>query len=195
MALAALAAVFGGILGQPAPAAAALPEAVEVPYDWGLIPDALGAGDEFRLLFITSPDRATSTDIEVYNAYMRTNADAADAHPEIKAYSSGFRVVGSTAAVDARDNTGTTYTNDDKGVPIYWLNGAKVADDYEDFYDGSWDDETNPKGRDGRQASKAKVVNVAGEQIDTYLQYLVWTGSLAAGTEALKLSGASRSFW
>ena len=25
------------------------------------------------------------------------------------------------------------------GVPIYWLNGAKVADDYADFYDGSWD--------------------------------------------------------
>ena len=52
----------------------------------------------------------------------------------IQAYSSQFRVVGSTAAVDARDNTNTTGT----GVPIYWLNGGKVADNYADFYDGSW---------------------------------------------------------
>ena len=25
------------------------------------------------------------------------------------------------------------------GVPIYWLAGGKVADNYSDFYDGSWD--------------------------------------------------------
>ena len=25
------------------------------------------------------------------------------------------------------------------GVPIYWLGGNKVADDYADFYDASWD--------------------------------------------------------
>ena len=50
---------------------------------------------------------------------------------------SGFRVVGSTADVDARDNTATTGT----GVRIYWLYGNKVADNYDDFYDGTWDDE------------------------------------------------------
>ena len=50
-------------------------------------------------------------------------------------YSDQFRVVGSTRAVDARDNTNTTGT----GVPIYWLNGNKVADNYADFYDDSWD--------------------------------------------------------
>ena len=33
------------------------------------------------------------------------------------------------------DNTSTTGT----GVPIYWFKGDKVADDYADFYDGSWD--------------------------------------------------------
>ena len=54
----------------------------------------------------------------------------------IQAYSSQFRVVGSTAAVDARDNTNTTGT----GVPIYWLNGNKVANNYADFYDDSWDE-------------------------------------------------------
>ena len=50
-----------------------------------------------------------------------------------------------TAAVDARDNTGTTGT----GVPIYWLNGNKVADDNADFYDGNWDDEANDKNESG----------------------------------------------
>ena len=60
---------------------------------------------------------------------------AAAGHSAIRPYSAQFRVLGSTSAVDARDNTGTTGT----GVPIYWLNGEKVADDYPDFYDGSWD--------------------------------------------------------
>ena len=33
-------------------------------------------------------------------------------------------------------------------MPIYWLNGAKVADNYADFYDGSWDsyDATHERG-------------------------------------------------
>ena len=30
-------------------------------------------------------------------------------------------------------------------IKIYWLNGSKVADNYGDLYDGSWDDETNTK--------------------------------------------------
>ena len=66
-------------------------------------------------------------------------------------------MVGCTAATDARDNTSTTYTATDKGVPIYWLNGAKAADEYEDFYDGSWDDEvndTNESGTDGPDTSQ-----------------------------------------
>ena len=61
---------------------------------------------------------------------------AAAGHTDIQTYSSGFRAVGSTEDVDARDNTSTTYTSSDKGVPIYWLDGNKVVDDYEDFYDG-----------------------------------------------------------
>ena len=66
-------------------------------------------------------------------------------------------MVGSTAAVDARDNTGTTYTNTDKGVPIYWLGGAKAADDYEDFYDGDWDDEVNDKNESGTDGPDTSV--------------------------------------
>ena len=111
---------------------------------WPLTPSGLSGGDKFRLIFATSTTRdATSTDIRDYNTFVQTAAAAG--HSAIQAYSSGFRVVGCTAAVNARDSTATTFTTTNKGVPIYWLGGNKVADDYEDFYDGSWDDETNTK--------------------------------------------------
>ena len=37
-------------------------------------------------------------------------------------------------------------------MPIYWLNGAKVADNYADFYDDTWDSltEKNESGQAGR---------------------------------------------
>ena len=121
---------------------------ISVPSNWTLKPTALATGDKFRLLFLSSTKRnASSTDIADYNTFIQTRAAAG--HTDIQAYSAGFRVVGCTAAVDARDNTSTTYTATDKGVPIYWLNGAKAADQYEDFYDGSWDDEANDKNESG----------------------------------------------
>ena len=129
-------------------AAAVAPEQTEVAADWPLIPSGVSAGGSFRLIFATSTTRnATSDDIAVYNTLVQNRAAAG--HSAIQTHSSGFRVVGCTADVDARDNTSTTYTSSDKGVPVYWLNGNKAADDYEDFYDGSWDDETNPTNESG----------------------------------------------
>ncbi len=130
VAAAALLALPGGASAQENP----------VRPSWSLTPSGLSDGDKFRLIFITSSGRnATSSDIGVYNTFVQDQAAAG--HMQIRPYSSQFRVVGSTAAIDARDNTGTTGT----GVRIYWLNGNKVADNYTDFYDGSWDDEANPK--------------------------------------------------
>ena len=121
---------------------------ISVPSNWSLTPTGLAVGDQFRLLFLSSTKRnATATDIATYNTFIQTRAAAG--HTDIRDYSAGFRAVGCTAAVDARDNTATTYTTSDKGVPIYWLNGAKAADQYEDFYDGSWDDEANDKNESG----------------------------------------------
>ena len=139
---------------------------VAVPPDWDLTPSGLSAGDTFRLLFVTGTANPTSTDIADYNTYVQ--AQAAAGHADIQDYSSWFRVVGSTAGTDARDNTATTYTADDKGVAIHWLGGAKVVDDYEDFYDGGWGDEANPRGADGATITATRV----------------WTGSTDAGTEA-----------
>ena len=66
---------------------------------------------------------------------------------------------------NARNNTATTGA----GVPIYWLLGAKVADDYGNFYNGSWDSRvaTNEHGR--------VITN----------PFLVWTGSKFDGTHAV----------
>ena len=114
--------------------------------NWSLTPSELGARDQFRLLFLSSTTRnATSSDIAAYNTFIQNRAAAG--HTDIQAYSNGFKVVGCTEDDDARDNTGTTFTSSDKGVPIYWLSGTKVADQYQDFYDGSWDNASNTHDR------------------------------------------------
>ena len=88
----------------------------EVPDDWGLIPSGLGPGDSFRLLFITSTkDTATATAIAAYNTFVQDRAAAG--HTDIQAYRSNFKVVGSTASVDARDNTATHLHQLQQGCP------------------------------------------------------------------------------
>ena len=122
----------------------------EVLASWSLTPAGLAVGDQFRLIFLSSTKRnALSTDIADYNTFVQDRAAAG--HTDIHAYSGGFGVIGCTAAVDARDNTATTGTTG-TGVPIYWLDGTKVADDYADFYDGSWDDEIADKNESGTDA-------------------------------------------
>ena len=61
------------------------------------------------------------------------------------------------AAVNARNNTGTNTNTTGAGVPIYWLNGNEVADDYADFYDGSWDDEANDKDESGNNGPNTSL--------------------------------------
>ena len=134
---------LGALAGAPGASAQ-----TGVPADWALKPSGLSGGDQFRLIFLTSTTRnGQSTDIADYNTFVQGRAAAG--HQAIRSHSSGFRVVGCTEAVDARDNTSTTYTSADKGVPIYWLGGNRVANEYQDFYDGSWDDEANAKNESG----------------------------------------------
>ena len=153
------------VYGKAVPTTA--PPTVNLETTSDLIPSDL-AGDKFRLIFLThSGQGVTSADIATYNTYVQSQANASSALATIKAHSSDFRVLASTEAVDARDNTGTTHTDDQPGVPIYWLNGSKVADDYADLYDGTWDDEANPTWRDGNTVSPGQV----------------WTGSNNDGTE------------
>ena len=137
-----------------------------------LAPSGLAVGDSFRLLFATSGARdAATADIDDYNGFVQS--EAAAGHADIQAYSSLFTVVASTEDTDARDNTRTTYADDEGGVPIYWLGGSKVADDYQDFYDGDWDDEANPKDQSGNSRSLTGSANYP------------FTGSGHDGTEAI----------
>ena len=140
-------------------------EAIEVPADWSLVPSGLNPGDRFRLMFLTTSRNATPTDIDVYNTWVQDRA--AGGHDSIREYAGAFYLLGCTEDDAARDNTRTTYTDDDKGVPIYWLNGPKVADEYEDFYDGDWDEE-------------AKMRTESGTEMDNPQH--VWTGSGHNGT-------------
>ena len=152
--------------------AAVPPEAQIVEPDWSQAPrDAQGrpifkTGDNFRLLFMTSMSSApTSLDIATYNGFVQ---DLAAANTDLADFSGQFRAFVSTADVDARDNTGTTYTNADKGVPIYWLGGEKVSDDYEDFYHSSgWD--------------SVAATNESGSA--HHAPFVAWTGSNRNGTK------------
>ncbi|MXY53788.1 MAG: cadherin-like beta sandwich domain-containing protein [Gammaproteobacteria bacterium] len=127
--------------------------ATEVAANWDLIPSGLSADDQFRLIFVSSTRRdGTSSTIGDYDTHVQTAA--ASGHDAIQSYSSQFKALGCTATTDARDHTETTYTATDKGVAIYWLDGEKAADDYEDFYDGTWDSNF-PKDEDGNDGSTA----------------------------------------
>ena len=170
---------FGAATPQEAVASS---HSVEYVYsDWNATPSGISGGDQFRLIFLSSTKRkATSLDIADYNAFVQDLA--AGGHNAIRPYADGFNVVGCTASmpgfpagVNARDNTGTTGT----GVPIYWLKGTRVADNYADFYDGSWDDEANIKNESGNNGLN---INQSANR--------PWTGCEHDGTEAF-VSGAS----
>ena len=135
----------------------ATPSGVRVPADWPLTPRNLGTSHSFRLLFVSSAPRdATASDINAYNNHVI--ALAGTGHTSIRAFKDGFRAIASTTAVEARDNAALSGT----GVPIHWMNGVKVADNYGDFLDGTWDSEAFTPESGGSGSTNAE---------------LVWTGS------------------
>ena len=126
------------LLAAPAHAQDTVSTLVNVGSDWALKPSDIAVGGQYRLMFLTRGEVSlNSADISVYDAFVQERARATG-HQAIRSYASVFRVVGSTDTVDARDHTGTNPAIS-AGVPIYWLNGRRNADDYNDFYDGSWD--------------------------------------------------------
>ena len=147
---------------------------VEVFENWSLKPmGVMDVGDKFRLLIVTSTAlNASTTVMDSYNGIIRDSVAAG--HTDIRPYSHLFNALGSTAAVDAIVNTKTTHTTTDMGVPIYYLNGEKVADNYSDFYDGTWDspDPTNELGTSssamavwtGSQSNGMKHANPLGNR-------------------------------
>ena len=89
-------------------------------------------GDTYRLTFITSSmPGATLTDIADYNALVQALADAAGLGDAT------WKVIGSTADIDARDNTLTNPDVDGVGEAIFLIDGTTVvANNYADLWDG-----------------------------------------------------------
>ena len=146
----------------------------EVAPDWPLKPSAIARGGEFRLLFATSTTRdglgRTVTD---YYTSLRALTDASRHSALTQSQARAFLSVictntGNTAVLAGRDHARNYTETTGTGVPIYWLNGSKIADNYADFYDGGWDDEANPR-------------NEAGELI-TGTVGRIWTGCNHDGT-------------
>ena len=139
-----------------------------VPPDWALKPADIRTGEPFRLLAITRKRSLNSWSIEDYNTFVQEEVAGNDGHEAIRAYSGSFRVVASSSRVDARDNTGTN-PEQALGVPIYWLDGARVADDNADFYDGAWQNHADLRKTNGstfRANQKRNMVVGTGSNDD-----------------------------
>lgn len=100
-------------------------------------PSDLAPGDEYRLVFITKNKifTAESPDISDYDAHVTSQANMS---PLLAALQTNWRVIGSTPSISAKAHTDT----DDSalgatGVPIYRLDGLRIADNYDDLWDGN----------------------------------------------------------
>jgi len=98
------------------------------------VPTDLNPGDQYRLAFVTSSSTGgLSTNISDYNAFVTAVAAGV---PELVALGTTWKAVGSTASVNARDNT-VTNPLVSTGVPVYTLVDARIANDNADLWDGS----------------------------------------------------------
>ena len=153
--------------------ALASPTEADIPANHFAVPAGVGPGESFRALYVSiGTTRATEAAIDPYGDHLFVATDATYAAGNVgESWFDGgkTRALVSTPGVGARLHTDTTWDPSDRGVPIYWLLGAKVADDYEDFYDGSWDNETDPRNELGNPRPLAGSAP--------------WTGSDHDGTE------------
>ncbi len=96
------------------------------------LPTGLNVGDQYRLVFVTRfATTASSTNIADYNTFVQAAADASS----LSALGATWTAIGSTATVDARDNTNTNPAS--TGVVIYNLNDQLVASNNADLWDGT----------------------------------------------------------
>jgi hypothetical protein len=133
-----------------------------------VVPTSLNPGDQYRLAFLTSTTRdATSSNIADYNSFV---TGVANTEPLLVALGTTWNAIGSTyvptGGTDAVTNTGTDPSAaGDTGVPIFLLNDTKLADHYDDLWDGSVDIRLN--------------VNENGDVVAGGID--VWTGSRSNG--------------
>ncbi|NQU20641.1 MAG: hypothetical protein HQ567_05110, partial [Candidatus Nealsonbacteria bacterium] len=97
---------------------------------------AWAPGDTYRLAFYTEDKRdALSGDIADYNSFVQSVAAGSTAFPLLG--NGTWKVLGSTATVSARQNTGTDDTSAGVGEPIFVLDGTTmIAADNADMWNG-----------------------------------------------------------
>ncbi len=189
----------GFVSGTTATATVQVVNVSVVPQDWSLKPSGVGPGEQFRLLFKTHNERnSVPNDIGVYDTFVRNRVSGAGTgHADIRQYSSTFRVVGSTPTVDAAWHTATGImvsgepSHTPFSTPIYWLNGPKIADDYNDFWDGTWDDNSHGA---HRRANGNASTNNRGPNTGTQTGTTHATAGTKRGSNALGTSG-THSRW
>ena len=104
------------------------------------VPTGLNPGDKYRLVFVTSGTRdATSANIADYNTFVTnqvTPTSALGLSLTANGLTPTWTAIGSTATVNAKTNTLTDpVANASTSVPIYLINGNKVATGYGDLWD------------------------------------------------------------
>ena len=158
---------------------------LNVDHDSGINP-ATGApwaeGDTYRLAFVSiETNLADSTFIDDYNTFIQNVANNSAAFPNLGDVT--WKVIGSTAFVDARDNTETNPNEDGTGEAIFLLNGTtRIANDYADLWDNSIDNELRiTEENTVRDTDTAVFGNWVG----------TWTGTGTAGTKGNPLGGGT----
>ena len=104
------------------------------------VPESLNPGDQYKLIFLTSQTTdAFSSDIQTYNQFASNLAETVFGLRELDA---DWFAVGSTASIDARDNTLTNPLNSlHSDVPIFLVvdeheNETLIATGNSDLWDG-----------------------------------------------------------
>jgi hypothetical protein len=110
-----------------------------------VVPADLAPGTQYRLVFVTNGTRdATSFDINDYNTFVTNQVTGSALATQLT--TAGFNLGtitwkaiastqagGSSTGVTARDNTGTNPSS--TGVPIYLIDGNRVANNNADLWD------------------------------------------------------------
>ena len=160
-----------------------VPGGVPVTESWLHIPEDVGVGYQFRLVFVTHRGiLPTSGNIDDYNAFVQEEAAgtlvrgepaaAPYTDPVIGAVADDFRAVVCTADDDARTNTEMPITA--IGVAIHWLDGGwddrptLIAGSYDRFYGGAW-------------ANTEYGAYVTGNSAYFHENAMVWTGCDSSG--------------
>ena len=129
-----------------------------------VVPPDLAVGDQYRLVFVTEGKRdATSTNIDDYNTFVTNQVTGSALANALSAagLTTTWKAIGSTSATSAKVNTGTDGSQPD--VPIYLIDGNRVANNNNDLWDGSIQ------------------TAIYRTPLDTVSTSLVWTGTTFVG--------------